>query len=1309
VALLVDFHVSAAGDLEPDANDDSAGVWTSASITSALTGITTSPTGALHTLDWNAFADSSRGGLATAHYVTAPGTGAQALVVAPAPLVFVRVEATDAAHAVATRTRAGPFAIGNSVASVALTAPARATGNVDLTIALSDAVIADVVPHVIIERSVDGGSFQEIGHTLIAPDNLACGLAPAVQPYIVAWDTRADLGNIDATVQLRARVEEEHTGGASIEFGFLSGAVSLAVENDTPTRVVPLFVHGGGTVRNGAIAISYLLVDDESDDADVQLEFSTDTSDTFFPCTEWHSPWSEGEKALAASPDGVEHTFVWETGSDLPVQRGDVTLRVRARDASGLEAEPVVVFTGETAGPAAGFDAGRFDVEPINGNFGGNTAIAAGDLNGDGVFDAVVATGGGTELVERFGAFTLDRWEVGGGTAPVALTMPQTIGALRVVDVTCDRRADVLVEQAPNAFLARNTGGGALASAVALSATFSPRGAPFVGDFNHDGLTDLASSVGIVLGTGSANNCSPTAASALPMNELAVGNINSKNGDDPFDDIVANLAGTTTLTPLFGQAAGSSPVLRAGTPFGSGGLGGAIGLGDLDGDGDLDVAAATPDQQVTIYENVDGRGTFAPLCDGPAPVGDATFLGVTDFDADGIADLFYRVDVSSIVVFRGAGDGCTFVRVYDTSVPNSSPATLVDVDGDGLLDILDLDGDGFGRLRATAGRFATVAVGSVELFSDGGRTLWGDVDRDGVVDAINLAETDGTGSIELASRAGRAGVGTFAPAVPFDTGQQALVCGQGLGDTVPCPLLDLTGRGLLDLVALGTATDASKHLIVEELDPDAGSSLLFTSPSLLFTANALAAGDIDNDGAVDVVLCGAAGAGTQLIALARGTGDDSGDFGAPANVLQQTGTAFDRCFIGDFNGDAALDILATSFNDKFVELLGKGDGTFAAPIQVGTSIAGQSFNVRDVDTNGFDDVILVGGETDAGLGRTTVFFSDGASGHLTETQFGSVSLTSHAVATDVNLDGQVDVLTEARGAGLSMTLVPQEADEFFINGGSSAAAGTLTQPDPAFDADGDGIADFVTNQGAIVVPLLRTTSVTPWTHTLKNAEVVGGDTLPLDADTQTAHTVPDLALADHFGRSAASISIRIFGGGGELGADDPHLGNAAFGHDFVSLLRQSPLRVAGTLNLLTFAFSATGDAEVVRVRDPAGGSASVLDVRNRFGPRTNPTDPSDLSRAGLDLSSAQDRRGVIFDLPFITGHTATTVRVFERTMTYAVSGDRVTRAYSWIEIPAAPSGIVQNSVGPSFAVDAASGVVHVAVDKLGVIEAFNTL
>jgi hypothetical protein len=248
---------------------------------------------------------------------------------------------------------------------------------------------------------------------------------------------------------------------------------------------------------------------------------------------------------------------------------------------------------------------------------------------------------------------------------------------------------------------AYSTGGGSTATVAA-------------GDFNHDGVTDLA--------TVNAGNSTVAVLLGKP--------------DGSFADPVTYSAGTGIV---------------------------AVAAGDFNGDGKLDLAAADQAANAVSVLPGNGDGTFgAPLsyAAGPAP----NALAVADFNADGRADLAVVNGLNNTVSVL-LGDGMGGFQAPTTYGVGTSPVAVAvgDFNGDGKPDLVTANtgSNSVSVLLGTGGGFSAATD-----YTTGNSPLTlavGDLNGDGHADLATVSASSGV-SVLLGT-----GTSTFGPPTSYAT------------------------------------------------------------------------------------------------------------------------------------------------------------------------------------------------------------------------------------------------------------------------------------------------------------------------------------------------------------------------------------------------------------------------------------------------------------------------------------------------------------------------------------------------------------
>jgi hypothetical protein len=372
------------------------------------------------------------------------------------------------------------------------------------------------------------------------------------------------------------------------------------------------------------------------------------------------------------------------------------------------------------------------------------------------------------------------------------------------------------------------------------------------------------------------------------------------NGDGIADLVVANGGGGSTLSVLLGNGSGTfQTAVNYDTGFGA--RPNSVAFGDFNGDGKLDIVAADAAINDVSVLLGNGDGTFQPFVQygtGSEPIS----VAVGDLNRDGKLDLVvanYGDQYGAMSVLLGNGDG-TFqpARNYDSG---SFPVSVAvgDFNGDGILDLAVAHG---------------VAAGFV--------------------------------SIQLG-----AGDGTFPTSSIYYTDAAPVSVAVG----------DFNGDGKLDLA---TANFSSNDLsvLLGNGDGTFQSSVNYLTSSLPSNPTAVAVGDLNGDGKLDLVVAnssnGSSNNGTLSFFVGRGNGVflPHMDY---TDVVSPNGVA-----LADFNGDGRLDF---AFTDSYTAaasvllqastvLLSKTAVTFANQL-VGTTSATQKITLTN---NGYLTLTITG-------------------------------------------------------------------------------------------------------------------------------------------------------------------------------------------------------------------------------------------------------------------------------------------------------------------------------------------------------------
>lgn len=313
-----------------------------------------------------------------------------------------------------------------------------------------------------------------------------------------------------------------------------------------------------------------------------------------------------------------------------------------------------------------------------------------------------------------------------------------------------------------------------------------------------------------------------------------------------------------------------------------------------------------------------------------------------DFNGDGKLDLVVANEGSdNVSVFLGKGDG-TFEPAVNYSVASVPAAVTVgDFNHDGKLD-LAVSNFSSGTVSVLLGNgdgtFQPAVNYGVGSGPQGGAV--GDFNGDGKLDLVVTNGGSSTVSVLLGN-----GDGTFQRAVDYGAGM----------DPISVAVGDFNGDGKLDLVVANEGGLMSVLLGNGDGTFQAAVNYDAVGPE------SVVVGDFNGDGKLDFAVadvtdCRVGPCPSLEVFLGKGDGTFQ-----PGEVFTVPSRSVGHSVeLGDFNGDGKLDLVVANPAERSVSvLLGKGDGTFEAPVNYPIGTNPFSIAVGDFNGDGRLDIAVV--------------------------------------------------------------------------------------------------------------------------------------------------------------------------------------------------------------------------------------------------------------------------------------------------------------------------------------------------------------
>jgi hypothetical protein len=611
------------------------------------------------------------------------------------------------------------------------------------------------------------------------------------------------------------------------------------------------------------------------------------------------------------------------------------------------------------------FTHAKVTLPPVFPSTAGVNRIAWADVNGDGLLDLITSSTGPANQngIDASGGVAV-YLGYSDGSFHLTPSFTARTGAISTgvltVDLNGDGKPDLVVSTKPDpntgfpggTFVFMNEGEGTFKAAPSLGTVTSVLAS---GVFNGDGKTDLVAVYGLstpvtrlLLGKGNGTFNLGAVLTPKASEAATVGDFNRDGEKD-----IALGTGSGAIV-LLGDGKGNFHESAALNPQNGATETQAIVTADLNHDGFADIALVLDDRIDTYFGNGRGAFTFSRTYSGGA-IGGAV---LADFTGDGNPDILTGGNALYVGNRNGIFSAATTTFPnFPTALHDAFSVVTADFNGDKIPDVAIVSANltskptgGFVTIMLGTGKgyFATPHSYPIQL--QAGSIAAGDLNGDGAIDLVVTRSGayysfSSPPPVDTEVLLGR-GDGTFDAAQGYNLvgppDEAQYTNSSFLADENHDKKLDLIGDWG---VALGNGDGTFKtpiHL-----------------PGGIVNIRSIAAGDMNGDGVLDLVINGpsAKGSGWSLIGLGNGhfriAGANTAGLGQ-ANAL------------ADLNHDGKADLISTNGSGVSVSL-GKGDGTFDPPVEYKTNFSnGTCIVVEDFNRDGHPDV-AVAVESSVGL------------------------------------------------------------------------------------------------------------------------------------------------------------------------------------------------------------------------------------------------------------------------------------------------------------------------------------------------------
>jgi len=342
---------------------------------------------------------------------------------------------------------------------------------------------------------------------------------------------------------------------------------------------------------------------------------------------------------------------------------------------------------------------------------GTTSTSKVGDFDEDGNLDLVASYQNSSPTVDIFLGDGKGNFTPAPNNPISSLGTPAAVG-----DFNSDGHLDILIASQGTLSVLLGKGDGTFQNAPGSPiSTVSGYQPLVVADFNGEGIPDFAAAGGYYLtvflgnGDGSFKQVATTS-STISQAELFASMVTGDFNNDGIQDLAVTSGIDNSVTIFAGNGDGT---FKAGTvafaASSSGNPYGLLAVADLNGDGKLDLAVPFNGSGGSVAVLLgNGDGSFQQPSGTPFQLPYINRVFVGDFNGDNIPDLFAaaQTNQTTLLVLQGKGDGTfTSISTGNVQLPCCSNSSIGDFNQDGITDVVSTDAYS-GRLQVLFGQVA---------------------------------------------------------------------------------------------------------------------------------------------------------------------------------------------------------------------------------------------------------------------------------------------------------------------------------------------------------------------------------------------------------------------------------------------------------------------------------------------------------------------------------------------------------------------------------------------------------------------------